>query len=149
MNEGAQTIIYPVKDLDKAKALFTALFGVAPESDTPYYVGWNVAGQDVGLDPNGHAQGLSGPVPYWHVDDIARSVQALVAAGGEVLQDAKDVGGGKLIAWVKDADGDVIGLLSAGLSVRFTIHGHAGGAPATGGSIAGRAHRRHAREAET
>jgi predicted enzyme related to lactoylglutathione lyase len=54
---------------------------------------------------------LSGPVPYWHVDDIARSVRALVAAGGEVLQDAKDVGGGKLIAWVKHADGDVIGLL--------------------------------------
>jgi predicted enzyme related to lactoylglutathione lyase len=111
MTEGVQTIIYPVKDLDKAKALFTALFGLAPESDTPYYVGWNVAGQDVGLDPNGHAQGLSGPVPYWHVDDIARSVQALVAAGGEVLQNPKDVGGGKLIAWVKDADGDVIGLL--------------------------------------
>jgi predicted enzyme related to lactoylglutathione lyase len=111
MTEGVQTIIYPVKDLDKAKALFTALFGHPPESDTPYYVGWNVAGQDVGLDPNGHAQGLSGPVPYWHVDDIARSIQALVAAGGEVLQDAKDVGGGKLIAWVKDADGDVIGLL--------------------------------------
>jgi predicted enzyme related to lactoylglutathione lyase len=108
MTEGVQTIIYPVKDLDKAKELFTALFGLAPESDTPYDVGWNVAGQDVGLDPNGHAQGLSGPVPYWHVDDIARSVQALVAAGGEVL---RDVGGGKLIAWVKDADGDVIGLL--------------------------------------
>ena len=111
MTECAQTIIYPVKDLDKAKALFTALFGLAPESDTPYYVGWNVAGQDVGLDPNGHAQGLSGPVPYWHVDDIARSIQALVAAGGEVLQDAKDVGGGKMIAWVKDAVGDVVGLL--------------------------------------
>jgi len=111
MSEGVKTIIHPLKDLDTAKALFTALFGNTPEADTPYYVGWNVAGQDVGLDPNGHAQGLNGPVPYWHVDDIARSVQALVAAGGEVLQDAKDVGGGKLIAWVKDADGDVIGLL--------------------------------------
>ena len=111
MTEGVKTIIYPVKDLDAAKALFTALFGAAPESDTPHYVGWKVAGQDVGLDPNGHAQGLSGPVPYWHVDDIAGSVQALAAAGGEVLQDAKDVGGGKLIAWVKDTDGNVIGLI--------------------------------------
>ena len=106
-----KTIIYPVKDLDTTKALFTALFGGAPESDTPYYVGWEVAGPDVGLDPDGHAQGLSGPVPYWHVDDVASSVRALVAAGGEVLQDPKDVGGGKLIAWVKDADGNVIGLL--------------------------------------
>jgi predicted enzyme related to lactoylglutathione lyase len=51
------------------------------------------------------------PVPYWHVEDIAGSVQALAAGGGEVLQDAKDVGGGTLIAWVKDADGNVIGLL--------------------------------------
>ena len=111
MTEGVKTIIYPVKDLDKARALFTALFGVAPESDTPYYVGWKVAGQDVGLDPNGHAQGLTGPVPYWHVDDLASSMQALVAAGGEKLQDAKDVGGGRLIAWVKDGEGNVIGLL--------------------------------------
>src|SRR4029453_4835749 len=82
MTEGVQTIIYPVKDLDKAKALFTALFGLAPQSDTPYYVGWNVAGQDVGLDPNGHAQGLSGPVPYWHVDDTARSLPAPPPAWG-------------------------------------------------------------------
>jgi|SRR4249920_3363250 len=110
MTEGVKTIIYPVKDLDTAKPLFAALFGDAPASITPYYVGWKVAGQDVGLDP-GHAQGLSGPVPYWHVDDIASSARALIAAGGEVLQDAKDVGGGKLIAWVKDADVNVIGLL--------------------------------------
>jgi len=110
MTEGVKTIIYPVKDLDGAKALFTALLGSEPQSDTPYYVGWNVAGQDIGLDPNGHAQGLTGPVPYWQVDDIASSVQALVAAGGELQQEPKDVGGGLLIAWVKDADGNVIGL---------------------------------------
>ena len=110
MTEGAKTIIYPVKDLDGAKALCTALLGSEPHSDTPYYVGWTVAGQDIGLDPNGHAQGLTGPVPYWQVDDIASSVQALVAAGGEVQQEPEDVGGGLLIARVKDADGNVIGL---------------------------------------
>ena len=111
MNEGVKTVIYPVKDLDRAKALFTALLGAPPESDTPYYVGWKAAGQDVGLDPNGHAQGLTGPVAYFHVDDIAGSVQALLEAGGEVQQEPKDVGAGRLIAWVKDADGNVIGLL--------------------------------------
>jgi catechol 2,3-dioxygenase-like lactoylglutathione lyase family enzyme len=57
MTEGVQTIIYPVKDLDKAKALFTALFGLAPQSDTPYYVGWNVAGQDVGSTPTATPKG--------------------------------------------------------------------------------------------
>ena len=111
MNEGVKTVIYPVKDLDQAKALFTALLGAPPGSDTPYYVGWKAAGQDIGLDPNGHAQGLNDPVPYWHVDDIAGSVRALLEAGGEVQQEPKDVGGGRLIAWVKDADGNVIGLL--------------------------------------
>ena len=111
MTEGVKTFIYPVRDLDTAKAPFTALFGGAPESDTPCYVGWKVAGRTSGSTPNGHAQGLNGPVPSWHVDDIASSVRALVATGCEVLQDAKDVGGGKLIAWVNDADGNVIGLL--------------------------------------
>ena len=32
MTEGVKTVIYPVKDLDGAKALFTALLGAAPES---------------------------------------------------------------------------------------------------------------------
>jgi predicted enzyme related to lactoylglutathione lyase len=111
MTEGVKTIIYPVKDPDTAKAPFTALFAGAPESDSPCYVGWKVAGRTSGSAPNGRAQGLSGPLPYWHVDDIASSVRALVATGCEAPHDAKDVGGGKLIAWVNDADGNVIGLL--------------------------------------
>ncbi|MEV5011255.1 VOC family protein [Streptomyces sp. NPDC056112] len=111
MTAGLQTIIYPVKDLDRAKALFSALLEVEPYADAPYYVGFKAAGQDVGLDPNGHAKGMTGPVPYWHVDDIRARLAALVAAGAEVLQDVQDVGGGRLIASAKDADGNLIGLL--------------------------------------
>jgi predicted enzyme related to lactoylglutathione lyase len=111
MAAGLQTIIYPVKDVDRAKALFTALLGVEPYADEPYYVGYKAAGQDVGLNPNGHAQGLTGPVPYWHVTDIRDRLAALVAAGAEVLQDVQDVGNGRLIASVKDADGNLVGLL--------------------------------------
>ncbi|MFE7210291.1 VOC family protein [Streptomyces sp. NPDC001698] len=111
MTAGLQTIIYPVKDLDRAKALFSALLEVDPYADAPYYVGFKAAGQDVGLDPNGHAKGMTGPVPYWHVDDIRARLAALVAAGAEVLQDVQDVGGGRLIASAKDADGNLIGLL--------------------------------------
>ncbi|MEV5083044.1 hypothetical protein AB0K74_30920, partial [Streptomyces sp. NPDC056159] len=81
MTAGLQTIIYPVKDLDRAKALFSALLEVEPYADAPYYVGFKAAGQDVGLDPNGHAKGMTGPVPYWHVDDIRARLAALVAAG--------------------------------------------------------------------
>ncbi|MFG2264223.1 VOC family protein [Streptomyces sp. NPDC048720] len=111
MTAGVQTIMYPVKDLEKAKPLFAALLGVEPYADEPYYVGYKAAGQDVGLDPNGHAKGMTGPVPYWHVTDLRERLAALVAAGAELLQDAQDVGGGRLIAFVRDADGNLVGLL--------------------------------------
>ncbi|WP_460061622.1 VOC family protein [Streptomyces sp. YKOK-I1] len=108
---GVQTIIYPVKDLERAKAVFGALLQVEPYADAPYYVGYKAAGQDVGLNPNGHAQGLTGAVPYWHVGDIRGRLAALVEAGAEVLQDVQDVGNGRLIAAVKDPDGNLVGLL--------------------------------------
>ena len=111
MTKGIQTIIYPVKDLAKAKALYGTLLGVKPYMDQPYYAAFNVAGQDVGLDPNGHRAGMTGPVGYWHVDNIRGRVKALLESGAQIQQDVKDVGGGKLIALLKDADGNVIGLL--------------------------------------
>lgn len=111
MTAGLKTIIYPVKDLSQAKALFSALLEVEPYADTPYYVGFKDAGQDVGLDPNGHAKGMTGPVPYWHVADIRSTLAALLTAGAETLEDVHDVGGGRLIASAKDTDGNLIGLL--------------------------------------
>jgi predicted enzyme related to lactoylglutathione lyase len=110
MNDGVSTVIYPVSDLAKAKAMFTSLLG-EPNMDQPYYVNFHVADQDIGLDPNGHRQGMTGPVPYWNVDDIQASLKALVDSGAETIQEPKDVGGGKLVASVKDADGNVIGLI--------------------------------------
>lgn len=111
MTAGLQTIIYPVKDIARAKALFSALLDVEPYADEPYYVGFKDAGQDVGLDPNGHAKGMTGPVPYWHVSDIRARLASLLEAGAELLQDVQEVGGGRLIASVKDADGNLVGLL--------------------------------------
>ena len=111
MTKGIMTVIYPVKDLAKAKALYAALLGASPTVDQPWYVGFDVDGQQVGLDPNGHAAGMTGPVGYWHVDDIKSSLDVLIAAGATRHQDVKDVGGGKLIASVTDADGNVIGLI--------------------------------------
>jgi predicted enzyme related to lactoylglutathione lyase len=110
MTQGVKTIVYPVKDLAAAKAVFTELLG-KPDMDEPYYVGWNVAGQDIGLDPNGHNKGMTGPVPYWNVEDIHATLKSLVDAGAETVQEAKDVGGGKLVAFVKDADGNPVGLI--------------------------------------
>jgi predicted enzyme related to lactoylglutathione lyase len=113
MTSGIRTVIYPVKDLAQAKMLYGKLVGVEPYMDEAYYVGFNVAGQDVGLDPHGHSQGVTGPEGYWHVDDVEKSLKALLEAGAEVQKEVKDVSGGKLIASVKDTDGNVIGLIQS------------------------------------
>lgn len=111
MNQGIRTIIYPVKDIAQAKALYSNLLGVKPYMDEAYYVGFRVGDQDIGLDPNGYNKGMTEPVSYYHVDDIQNSLQPLLDAGAQVVQAVKDVGGGKLVASVKDADGNIIGLL--------------------------------------
>jgi predicted enzyme related to lactoylglutathione lyase len=113
MHQGIRTFIYPVKDIARAKMLYSKLLGVDPYADQPYYVGFRVGDQEVGLDPNGHKQGMTGPVGYCHVDDIKKSLQLLLNAGAQVQQDVKDVGGGRLIASVKDADDNVIGLVQS------------------------------------
>jgi predicted enzyme related to lactoylglutathione lyase len=113
MTEGMKTIIYPVKDIARAKALYGALLGVKPYMDEPYYVAFKAGGQDVGLDPRGHAQGTAGPVGYWHVDDIGQTMKRLLEAGAQVQQEPRDVGAGKLVASLKDPDGNVIGLIQA------------------------------------
>jgi predicted enzyme related to lactoylglutathione lyase len=54
---------------------------------------------------------MTGPVGYWQVNDIKKRLQLLLDAGAQAQQEVKDVGGGKLIASVKDADGNIIGLM--------------------------------------
>jgi predicted enzyme related to lactoylglutathione lyase len=111
MTDGIQTILYPATDLDTAKATFTALFGAAPDQDSPYYVGWQVGGQTFGLVPGGaKTQGMTGPTPYWHVSDIHTTIKELVDAGATVTSEPKNVGGTRLTATVT-VDGNVVGLL--------------------------------------
>lgn len=113
MTAGLKTIIFPARDLDQAKAQFGALLGEEPVMDEAYYVQYNVAGQEIGLDPHGHSKGMTGPVAYWSVDDIEASVARLLAAGAQEVQAVSDVGGGRRIASVQDASGNVIGLVQA------------------------------------
>jgi predicted enzyme related to lactoylglutathione lyase len=113
MTAGMRTVIYPVKDLAQAKTLYGKLLGVAPYADEAYYVGFRVGDQELGLDPNGHSQGMTGPVGYWYVDDIKESLKLLLDAGAEAQQAVRDVGGGKLIATVRDADGNITGLMQS------------------------------------
>ncbi|MBW8822254.1 MAG: VOC family protein [Streptomyces sp.] len=109
--EGIKTVLHPVADLAAAKAVYTALLGVSPTADAPYYVGYDVAGQHIGLVPNGAAQGMTSPVAYWHVPDIEAKLAEVIAAGAKLKDAARDVGGGRLVATFTDPDGNVLGLV--------------------------------------
>ena len=108
MNKGVKTIIYPVKDINEAKTLFRKLLEVEPYADQSYYVGFKVGDQDIGLVPNNPEAGMTA---FYHVDNIKNSLQVLIDGGGTVIQDVKNVGGGRLIASIRDKDSNIIGLI--------------------------------------
>jgi predicted enzyme related to lactoylglutathione lyase len=109
--QGIKTVLHPVSDLETAKAVYAALLGVPPQTDEPYYVGFEADGQHIGLVPGGEPQGMTSPVAYWHVPDIAAKLAEVSAAGATVKEPVRDVGGGRLVATVTDPDGNVLGLL--------------------------------------
>jgi predicted enzyme related to lactoylglutathione lyase len=109
--QGIQTVLHPVSDLERAKTVYAALLGVPPQTDSAYYVGFEAAGQQIGLVPSGGPQSMTSPVAYWHVPDIEAKLAEVTAAGAIVKEPAHDVGGGRLVATVTDPDGNVLGLL--------------------------------------
>jgi predicted enzyme related to lactoylglutathione lyase len=109
--QGIKTVLHPVSDLAKAKQVYAALLGVQPQNDSPYYVGFEAEGQQIGLVPSGGPQAMTSPIAYWHVADIEAKIAEVTAAGATVREAAHDVGGGRLVATVTDPDGNVLGLL--------------------------------------
>jgi predicted enzyme related to lactoylglutathione lyase len=109
--QGIKTVLHPVSDLASAKAVYAALLGSEPQTDSPYYVGFEAAGQQIGLVPGGGPQGMTSPVAFWHVTDIEAKLAEVTAAGAAVKEAPHDVGGGRLVATVIDPDGNVLGLL--------------------------------------
>jgi predicted enzyme related to lactoylglutathione lyase len=109
--QGIKTVLHPVSDLGKAKAVYTALIGMPPQSDADFYVGYEAEGQHIGLVPGGGPQSLTSPVAYWHVSDIEAKLAEVTAAGATVHEPPRDVGGGRLVATITDPDGNVLGLI--------------------------------------
>ena len=109
--QGIKIVLHPVSDLAAAKAVYAALLGVPPTADADYYVGFEAEGQHIGLLPGGGPQGMTSPVAYWQVADIEAKLAEVTAAGATVKEPARDVGGGRLVASVTDADGNVLGLM--------------------------------------
>jgi predicted enzyme related to lactoylglutathione lyase len=108
--QGIKIVLHPVSDLAAAKPVYTALLGVAPQADSPYYVGYEAEGQQIGLVPGGGPQAMTSPVAFWQVSDIEAKLAEVTAAGATVKEAAHDVGAGRLVATVTDPDGNVLGL---------------------------------------
>src|ERR1017187_8763586 len=105
--QGIKTVLHPVTDLAKSKPVYAALLGVPPQTDEPYYVGFEAAGQHIGLVPGGGPQAMTSPVAFWHVADIEAKLAEVTAAGATVKEAPNDVGGGRLAATFADPDGNV------------------------------------------
>ena len=88
---GLRTVIYPSPDLAAAKAWYTALLRQEPYFDEPFYVGYNVGGYELGLDPNGDV--AVGPIAYWGVANAdKRQVMAQLAVSERITPESRAVG---------------------------------------------------------
>jgi predicted enzyme related to lactoylglutathione lyase len=110
---GLRTVIYKAPDLAQARRWYAELLGAEPYFEEPFYVGFNVGGYELGLDPDVAAQGAGpgGAVAYWGVDDVAKAVARAVAAGATVVAPAQEVGGGITVATVADPFGNLVGFI--------------------------------------
>src|ERR1700716_3785764 len=106
--QGIKTVLVPVSDLATAKAVYAALLGVPPQTDESYYVGFEAAGQHIGLLPGGGSPGMTCPATYWQGSNIEAKLAEVTAAGPTVKESAHDVGGGRVVATVTDPDGNVL-----------------------------------------
>ena len=112
--QGIKIVLHPVSDLDAAKSVYTALLGAPPATDESYYVGFEAAGQHIGLVPGGGPQALTTPVAYWEVPDLEAKLAELTAAGATVKEAPHNVGGVRRVASVTDPDGNELGLVQDG-----------------------------------
>ena len=113
MVQGLGTVIYQVTDVNQAKAWYAKAFQQEPYFDQPFYVGFNIGGYELGLDPNQSVSqsGRGGSVAYWRVDAMDRALEHFVAAGATIVSGPQDVGEGLVAATVEDPFGNLMGLI--------------------------------------
>lgn len=113
MFEGLRSAIYFAPDLEKAKAWYSQVLGIEPYFSEPFYVGFNVGGFELGLnpDPGAALRGLGGAVPYWGVADAAAAYERLVALGAKSVSPVQDVGGGIRVAVLEDPFGNALAII--------------------------------------
>ena len=109
--KGLRTVIYGVTDLDRAKKWYADALGIEPYFDMPFYVGFNVGGYELGLDPNAEATGAGGCTAYWGVDDIVKAVAHMESTGATLHSPVNEVGEGIKVASVLDPFGNHVGII--------------------------------------
>lgn len=110
---GLRTAIYHVNNIESAKSWYSAVLGFGPYFDQPFYVGFNVGGFELGLQPT-EAESTTaseGVVAYWGVDDAESGMRHLLEQGATVHEKLQDVGGGIKVATVKDPFGNIFGVI--------------------------------------
>jgi lactoylglutathione lyase len=109
---GLRTAIYHVDDLQAAKEWYAKVLGIDPYFDEPFYVGFNVGGYELGLNPDtSKVTKGSSSYAYWGVKDARAKYQRLLELGAVPHEEVQDVGGGILVATVLDAWGNVFGII--------------------------------------
>jgi predicted enzyme related to lactoylglutathione lyase len=111
---GLRTVKYDVADIAAAKTWYTKVFGVEPYFDEPaYYVGYNIGGFELGLTPEPGAGANRQPagVAYWGVEDAPAAYKKLIEQGATSVSEPQDVGGGIVVAEVRDPFGNIIGVI--------------------------------------
>jgi predicted enzyme related to lactoylglutathione lyase len=110
---GLRTAIYPAPDLAKAKDWYRQALGIEPYFDEPYYVGFEVGGYELGLNPDlsENLPGAAGVIAYWGVADAAAAYAHLLETGATPCSPVAEVGGGIKVATVLDPFGNVFGLI--------------------------------------
>ena len=121
MFQGLRTVIYHVNDLAKAKQWYADALGIKPYFDEPFYVGFNVGGFELGLDPDSEGVSTgSNVVAYWGVRDAKTAYAAMLKKGAKKHVEPQEVGGGIITATVEDPFGNVFGIIE---NPNFKIEG--------------------------
>ncbi len=109
---GLRTTIYKVTDLDKAKKWYTEVFETQPYFDEPFYVGFNIAGYELGLQPEEPSSDKTdNVVTYWGVENAETEYERLREFGAEEHEAPQNVGGEIVVATVRDPWGNVVVLI--------------------------------------
>lgn len=109
---GLRTVIYKVSDITAAKQWYSKLFDQQPYFDEVFYVGFNIGGFELGLQPEEETDKKNDSVvAYWGVNDVDSTYQRFLEAGANEHEPPQNVGGDIIVATIKDPWNNVIGLI--------------------------------------